>query len=199
MAANENGPTNLRTDDRYTYAQAHQRVIELAHLFKDEYGCLKGDRIAIASRNLPEWILSFWVRRRSHFPSFLLPADVSLFLQAAELLGCVAVAVNAWLDKPSLLWCLTHTECKVIIVDGERANVLQGRETLGAIEKAGTRAVVVLRETVVPAGMMSLNRELEEFIGRDLEIPEVEIGLDEVATIFFTSGAFSSFLSIHTP
>lgn len=49
-------------DERMAYAEAHDKVTEIANLFKHEYGCVKGDRIAIASRNLTEWILCFWVR-----------------------------------------------------------------------------------------------------------------------------------------
>lgn len=56
------GADARRADERMTYAEAHDKVAEISNLFKHEYGCVKGDRIAIASRNLNEWILCFWVR-----------------------------------------------------------------------------------------------------------------------------------------
>lgn len=48
--------------ERMTYTQAHEKVTAIANMFVHQYGCKKGDRIAIAARNLPEWILCFWVR-----------------------------------------------------------------------------------------------------------------------------------------
>ncbi|MCU1390952.1 MAG: lcfB, partial [Ilumatobacteraceae bacterium] len=46
-------------DDRITFAEAHLQVRKLAaHL--SSAGVAKGDRVAIAMRNYPEWVLSFW-------------------------------------------------------------------------------------------------------------------------------------------
>ena len=36
---------------------------------REQYGLKKGDRVAIACRNLPEWILLFWVRTVPFHPS----------------------------------------------------------------------------------------------------------------------------------
>jgi len=41
-------------DERWTYADLHQRVRALAHLLH-ERGIRKGDRVAIGMRNYPEW------------------------------------------------------------------------------------------------------------------------------------------------
>ena len=42
-------------NERYTYRQAHQKVIALANVLKTEYGIQKGDRVAVIMRNYPEW------------------------------------------------------------------------------------------------------------------------------------------------
>ena len=53
------------TDERITYLDSHLKVEAIARMLSTEFGCKKGDKVAIVARNLPEWILSFWVRRLS--------------------------------------------------------------------------------------------------------------------------------------
>jgi acyl-CoA synthetase (AMP-forming)/AMP-acid ligase II len=57
----------VAVDERYTFTQAHARVDAIASLLYHQYGCRKGDRIAICARNLPEWIFTFWVRLQPLF------------------------------------------------------------------------------------------------------------------------------------
>lgn len=47
-------------DERYTYAQAHKRVEEIANLLAS-CGVGKGDVVSIIMRNYPEWVFTFWV------------------------------------------------------------------------------------------------------------------------------------------
>ena len=61
-------------DERLTYAQAHDQVRAVtAWLW--EQGVRPGDRVAIAMRNYPEWMLIYW---------------------ACLCLGVAAVGTNAW-------------------------------------------------------------------------------------------------------
>lgn len=43
--------------ERLTYADANERILQLASLMH-ENGVRKGDRVAIAMRNLPEWVIT---------------------------------------------------------------------------------------------------------------------------------------------
>lgn len=65
----------------------------------------KGDKVALVSRNYPEWIVVFF---------------------AVQLLGGVCVCVNAWLEESALVHCLVLTEPKVcslnFVFEGERKN-----------------------------------------------------------------------------
>ncbi|KAF9029002.1 acetyl-CoA synthetase-like protein [Hymenopellis radicata] len=91
-------------NERLTYGQVHQQATRLAAIFYSAYGVRKGDRIGICSRNCSEYLINFW---------------------ASHLLGAVPVLVNAWLPTDPLKYCLVHTQCKLLIVDHERAVKLE--------------------------------------------------------------------------
>src|SRR4051794_16857481 len=61
-------------DERITFAEAHRQVRALAAWLRGE-GVQPRDRVAIATRNYPEWVIAFW---------------------ATQALGATAVPLNAW-------------------------------------------------------------------------------------------------------
>ncbi|MEY3267165.1 MAG: hypothetical protein RJA15_1611, partial [Actinomycetota bacterium] len=61
-------------DERYTYTQVHAQVRVLAHYLVSQ-GVGPGDRVALAMRNYPEWVVGYW-------------ATVSI--------GAAVVGMNAW-------------------------------------------------------------------------------------------------------
>ena len=67
--------------ERLTYDEHFAQVCRFAQVLAERYGVTKGDRVAIAMRNLPEWSVAFW-------------ATISL--------GAVAVTLNAWLTGREL-------------------------------------------------------------------------------------------------
>ncbi len=90
-------------DRRHTFAEAHEVVAALAgHLLG--LGVAKGDRVAIAMRNLPEWPLAFW---------------------AATSIGAVVVPLNAWWTGPELAYGLADSGARVLVADEERVERLQ--------------------------------------------------------------------------
>jgi long-chain acyl-CoA synthetase len=46
-------------DERLTYAENLRRVSHVAHWLVEDQGIQKGDRVAIAMRNLPEFVVAF--------------------------------------------------------------------------------------------------------------------------------------------
>src|SRR5687768_4774442 len=62
-------------DERYTYAEIGAQVRALAAVLHDTHGVRPGDRVALAMRNYPEWVVGYW-------------ATVSL--------GAAVVGLNAW-------------------------------------------------------------------------------------------------------
>lgn len=46
--------------ERFTYAEHHRRVAALARALVRDFGIRKGDRVALAMRNYPEWPMVYW-------------------------------------------------------------------------------------------------------------------------------------------
>ncbi|KAK4057422.1 hypothetical protein OIO90_001491 [Microbotryomycetes sp. JL221] len=155
-------------DERYTYKQAAERVNAIVATLYHRFGCRKGDRIAICSRNLPEFCFLF---------------------HAAHVLGCVIVCVNAWLSQEAFIHCATVATPRVLVVDQERLKMtLQG---LDEIRWAGaTSTILALRVPKPPSGVLSFSAEVDNYVkqGGSLKVPMVDIGPEDVATILFTSG-----------
>lgn len=85
-------------DERLTYAQAHTQVAAIANWLRQQ-GVQPGDRVAIAMRNYPEYMLSYW-------------AIVSI--------GAVVVGMNAWWVPSEMEYALNDSTPKVMICDEER-------------------------------------------------------------------------------
>jgi long-chain acyl-CoA synthetase len=144
-------------DTRLTYAEAHRKVASVANWLKAE-GVGAGDRVAIAMRNYPEWLLAYW-------------ATLSI--------GAVVVGVNAWWVGPELVYGLNDSKPKVLICDQERlVRVLEHRSEMPPMTLVGVR-LPAPTEGVVPWSVL-------ETIGGTL--PDATIDTDSDACIFYTSG-----------
>ncbi|UKD58827.1 acyl--CoA ligase [Amycolatopsis sp. FU40] len=95
----------VTADRRINFADHARQVASVACALRDEYGIGKGDRVAIAAANSPEWVIAFW-------------ATVSL--------GAIAVGYNAWWSRPELAYALGHTRPSLVVADSKRAALLDG-------------------------------------------------------------------------
>lgn len=95
-------------DERTTYAQAHQQVAAIANWLLAQ-GVTPGDRVAIAMRNLPEWMLVYW---------------------ACACLGVAVVGMNAWWTTAEIEYCVDDSEPKLIFADAERAQRIRASSRL---------------------------------------------------------------------
>lgn len=106
--------------ERITYAEAHAQVAAVARTFVDRFGIQPGDRVAIAMRNYPEWILAYW---------------------ATIAVGASVVGMNAWWTGPEMSYGLNDAEPKLLIADRERLERLAGvRDEVGELEVVAVRA-----------------------------------------------------------
>lgn len=144
-------------DTRITYAEAHHKVASVANWLVAQ-GVGSGDRVAIAMRNYPEWLLAYW-------------ATLSI--------GGVVVGVNAWWVGPELVYGLNDSKPKVLICDQERlTRALENRDALPPMQIVGVRL------QTVPAGVIPWS-DLEAVGGT---LPDATIDTDSDACIFYTSG-----------
>ncbi len=155
-------------DERVSFEAFFRAVSALAHELQAK-GVKKGDRVAIIMRNLPEWPVAFY---------------------AGQALGAIVTPLNAWWTGAELEYGLTDSGSKVAIVDAERFERI--REHLHACPDLKT--VYVSRFTDHEADPRAI--ALESVIGAppswkdlpDRPLPAVEVGPEDDATIFYTSG-----------
>jgi long-chain acyl-CoA synthetase len=145
-------------DHRWTYAEAHREVAAVAGWLAAQ-GVGPGDRVAIAMRNYPEWMLSYW-------------ATVSM--------GATVVGMNAWWTGPEMAYGIQDAEPRVMICDAERLE----RILPHVAESPGCTLVQVRTGAPPPPGVIDWSQL--RLSGESL--PEAEIDPDSEACIFYTSG-----------
>ena len=154
-------------DERVTFEANYRAVANLATELQ-RLGVRKGDRVAVAMRNLPEWPVAFF---------------------AAAAIGAIVVPLNAWWTGAELEYGLKDSGTKVLIQDEERHERL--KDHYGALPDL--EHILVGRATQPLDGKA---RALEDVIGTpngyaalpEVAFPQVEIATDDDATIFYTSG-----------
>lgn len=146
---------------RWTYGEHAERVHRLAHHLWHELDVRSGDRVAIAMRNYPEWLVAFW---------------------ATQSIGAVAVPLNAWWTGGELEYALRDSGTVVAVVDDERL------ERMRDVLPGTVRATLVCRDR---HGLPEWARALEDVIEADgpvPDLPDVAIPADHPSTIMYTSG-----------
>ncbi len=153
-------------DERTTYEEHFRAAARLARTLVDGYGVGKGDRVAIAMRNFPEWVVSFW---------------------AAAAAGAIVVPLNAWWTGPELTFALQDCGASVLFADAERAQRLAPH--LGDL---GLDRVIVAR---ADGALDPSHDRFEDVVADGSEaatLPDVDLGPEDDATIFYTSGTTGS-------
>ncbi len=145
-------------DERWTFGEVMARVDEIAALLVDDYGVAKGDRVTIAMRNYPEWVMAF---------------------AAITSIGAVSVSANAWWTAEELGYGLTDSGSKVLIADRERID-----RAAEALVEHGIDAIAVRCEGVLPERA----QHLDDLLTPGAAMPEVDVEPDDDATILYTSG-----------
>ena len=148
-------------DERISYTVAHAQVRKIvARLAAGGIG--KGDRVAIAMRNYPEWVIAFW---------------------AVQSLGAIVVSMNAWWTGVESEYALADSAATAYIGDGERYERIRGE----IIDRCGITTVIVSRSaTAVDDGHSTWTDVIGSVDPGTL--PEVVIAADDDATILYTSG-----------
>ncbi|MDH3644205.1 MAG: acyl--CoA ligase [Gammaproteobacteria bacterium] len=150
---------------RLSFAEAYTEAARIASILADQFGVVKGDRVAISMRNYPEWILAF---------------------SAVTSIGAIAVSMNALWQSEELEYGLNDCGAKVLFADQERLDRL-------ALCSDGLQVQVIAVRSSDPAPGVPVLSELVAAVG-DAQLPPprmpvVDVAPDDDATIFFTSGS----------
>ena len=143
--------------------EAHWRAATaFGHALIEHFGLRKGDRVAIAMRNYPEWAICAW---------------------GTLAVGAVLVPLNAWESSTTLALLVEDCGAKVVVVDAER---------LAQLEQVPSAAKLVVTRTEASAGTMALESLIGAPAGyaalSEAPLPDPGLTPDDLATIFYTSG-----------
>ena len=145
-------------DETWTFNKAMDHVDALASLLVNTYGVKKGDRVAVAMRNYPEWVMSF-------------AAIISV--------GAISVSMNSWWTSDEMDYALEDSGAKILICDQQRLDL-----GYDACIRHGVKVLLARGEKPAPDGVDEWNTALP-FGDKH---PGATISPDDDATILYTSG-----------
>ena len=150
-------PYLVYQDERLTYGEAHAIANSTANWLLAQ-GVKPGDRVAIAMRNYPEWMLIYW---------------------ACLAVGITVVGMNAWWTAEEMAYGLSDSAPKVLFLDAERlARVQEKPDMVKGMQLVGVRI------PDMPAGLI----DWSVVAAHGGALPEVTVDPDSDACIFYTSG-----------
>jgi len=147
-------------DEEWTFAEVMEEADALGYALVHHYGVKPGDRVGIAMRNYPEWIISF---------------------AAILSIGAISVSMNAWWSPQEMEYAINDAELSVMIGDTER--IERGAD---ACHRANVRVLGVRLDALAP--LAADVEHWSDVVVRGVAIPDVELSADMDATILYTSG-----------
>jgi acyl-CoA synthetase (AMP-forming)/AMP-acid ligase II len=146
---------------RLSFTEVLRLVATLSAVLANQYGIGKGDRVAIAMRNCPEWCIGF---------------------MAITSLGAVAVPMNSWWQGEELAYAMKDSGARLAFLDGPRHARLASWLAESGLPVIG----VDTGDRPLPDG----TTRLEQLLATDDPgvFPETEISANDPAMILYTSG-----------
>lgn len=147
-------------EERWSFDEVMRAVDEFADALVTRFGVVRGDRVGVAMRNVPEWIIAF-------------AATVSV--------GAIATSLNAWWTTDELDFAISDADVRVVVADVER-----GARVLDTCRRRGTPLVIARGDVAsrAPEGAV----HWADVVVRGATMPVVEISGADDATILYTSG-----------
>jgi long-chain acyl-CoA synthetase len=158
-------------DESYHFPDVRRCAWNLAHQLVHEFGVRKGDRVALAMRNYPEWCFTY---------------------MAVTAIGGVIVPLNAWWTGPELRYGLKDSGTKLLICDAERFDRVRGdlaglgvTAIVARPKSLGGTAPALRGGASLPSGV----HDMTPLLAGQHALPAVEVAPDDDATIMYTSGS----------
>jgi len=146
-------------DERWGFDRFMSEVDAVAALLVDRYDVAHGDRVAIAMRNYPEWIVAF---------------------AAITSIGAVSVSFNAWWTADEMTFALEDSSAMLLVADAERVE--------RSVDVCAALRVRVLGVRLgVDAAPEGVDR-WEEVVRPGAAMPPMVVDPEDLVTILYTSG-----------
>lgn len=151
----------LYEGEHWSFAKMLQQGASVGYQLVHKYGIQKGNRVAIAMRNYPEWMAAYI---------------------GITCVGAVVVPLNSWGVADDLEYGITDSESKLVFCDQQRYNLLEDRYA--------SMGVVPVLVRPVAGGQCGDAVKYSDFIegAENVEMPAVDIAADDDVMIMYTSG-----------
>ena len=162
LTANADKEFIVYQGERLTFGDVQKQAVRTAAMLQSRHGIAKGDRIAIAMRNYPEW--------------------ASVFI-GAVMLGAVVVPMNAWWKPEEIAYGLKDSGARLVFADEERVRRIREIEGLSV-------SIVAVRTSHQVAAQHDAET-LEDAVAASPEAPWFlpPIYPEDDVTIMYTSGS----------
>ncbi len=156
--ARGDAPFLVYEDERWSFADVMAAVDALGAALVTHCGVAPGDRVAIAMRNYPEWVVAF---------------------AAITSIGAISVSLNAWWTTEEFEYALRDSDTRVVLADPARV-----ARIAPLLDRLPLSVLAVRHDGPAPAGV----ERWEEIVVPGAALPDVSIHPDMDATILYTSG-----------
>jgi long-chain acyl-CoA synthetase len=148
--------------ERLSYTEFYHRVDTLAAALQQNYAVQRGDRVAIAMRNAPEWAIA---------------------MVAASLIGAIVVPLNSWGKADELIYGVTDCGARVLVCDAQRFALVASM-----LDDIPAQCIVAHSDGLAHHPKLATFEDaLAKGEGSSYQIAEV--APEDIAVILYTSGS----------
>ncbi len=155
-------PFLIYQDERYSFGESFCLATKMAGILQHDFGIEKGDRVAICSRNNPQWCIAY---------------------MAITMLGAVVVPMNSWWQSNELQFGLQDSGSKLLFADPERITRLHSETDRRQVQII---AIDPKQETDYPNFQALLNKQSDAV---DFDPAAQSVSPEDNASIMYTSGS----------
>ncbi|WP_237133551.1 class I adenylate-forming enzyme family protein [Pseudohongiella sp. O18] len=150
-------------DERFTFAQSLHTAEAMSQVLLRRYGIKKGDRVAVCSRNYPEWCLAY---------------------MAITMIGAIVVPMNSWWQSNELVYGIKDSGTRVLFADQERIDQL-----LPVIDQVDVEVIAIKPSKPDPRFPEFHDLVAEGLTGEQVDLDAIEVLPEDDASIMYTSGS----------
>ena len=148
-------------NDRWTYRECYLRAAKIAQCLAEDFGISKGDRVALTSRNYPEWITTY---------------------MAVTMMGAVVVPMNSWWLGSELEFGLEDSGAKILFGDKQRIESVANK-----LSQLNIKAIAIRCPELVSESIPDINDLMTGW--EEAQPPTVDVAPEDWATMLYTSGS----------